>query len=157
VGAERQRLLDRGPSLAQAQDEIGLAVIDEIGDLGRAVVRIDRHAADADAVEGQRVKHMLGPILQQRRDAMTDAVARAAEDLRQFLDPSACLAVRDLEARRQVAALLVGRHRQERPTGVGGDGGCEHCSDGRAVHDLGHWLPLLRARAAYACPGWKTE
>ena len=85
---------DRGLSLAQGQDEIGLAVVDEIGDLGGAVVRIDRHAADAEAVERQRVQDMLGPVLQQRRDAMADAIARLPVERRQFLDPLPGLAVR---------------------------------------------------------------
>src|SRR5260370_29067552 len=89
---------------------------------------------------------MLGPILQERRDAMADTIARPPIDRRQFLDTLAGLAVRDLEARRQVAALLVGGHRQERTTGVRGDGGRERCRDGRAVHNLGHWFPLLPTR-----------
>ena len=80
VRALRQGLRDRGLSRAEGQDEVGLAVIDEIGDLRGAVVRIDRHAAHADAVEGQLVKHILGPVLQQRRDAVADAIARPPVD-----------------------------------------------------------------------------
>ena len=113
-------------------------MVDEIGDLGGAVVRIDRHAAHADAVEGQRMQHMLGPILEQRCDAVADAVARLPVECRQFLDRLPGLAVRHLEARWQIGAVFIGGHGQKRAAGMRGNRRGKRCSDGRTVHDLGH-------------------
>jgi len=134
----RQGLADRRLSFAKGEDEIGLAMVDEIGDLGGTIVRIDRDAAYADGVQGQRVKHMLGPVLQQRRNAVADAVARLPVEIRQRRDALPRLAIRHLEARWQVGAIFAGRHGQKGPTGMRGYGSRECRRDGRTVHDLGH-------------------
>ena len=49
-------------------------MVDQIGNLRGPIVRIDRHAADAKAVEGERVQDMLGAVLQQRRVPVPVAV-----------------------------------------------------------------------------------
>ena len=128
---------------AECQHQIGLAVLEQVGGLPRPVVRIDRHAADADAVQRQLVQDVLGAILEQRRHAMAQAIARAGVGCRQLLDARARLRVRHLEARGQVAALVVGRDGQERPVGMGRYRCRKDSADGGVVPYLRHIsLPL---------------
>ena len=75
----RQGLAHLPLANAERQHEIGLAVLEQVGGLCRPVVRIDRHAADADAVQRQLVQDVLGAVLEQRRHAMPQAVARARD------------------------------------------------------------------------------
>ena len=49
VRALRQGLSDLALAGGERQHQIGLAVLEQVGGLARPVVRIDRHAADADA------------------------------------------------------------------------------------------------------------
>ena len=118
VRALRQGLAHLCLAGAERQHEIGLAVLQEVGRLARPVVRIDGHAAGADAVQRQRVQDVLGAVLQQRRHAMPEAIARARVSRRQLVDARPRLRVRQLEALRQVAALVVGRDGQEWTVGM---------------------------------------
>ena len=85
-----------------------------VEDLVVPIVRIDRHAAHADAIEGQLVQDVLGPVLQQSCHPMTKAIAGLLIDCRKLLDALAGLAIGDLKPRGQIVASVVCRHRQER-------------------------------------------
>ena len=57
------------------------------------------------------MQDVLGTVLQQRCHAVANAIARPAIDRRKFINTLARLAVGDLEARGQIAAIVVCRHR----------------------------------------------
>jgi hypothetical protein len=54
---------------------------------------------------------VLGTVLQQSRHAVAKPIARLAIDRRKFINTLADLAVGDLEARGQIAASVIRRHR----------------------------------------------
>ncbi len=111
VGALRQRLSDLSFSRVKRQNDIGLAVVNKVRNLPRSVIRIDRHAAYADAVQGQLMKDVLGTVLQQSRHAVAKAIARHPIDRREFINTLAGIAVGELEARGQIAASVICWHR----------------------------------------------
>ena len=55
--------------------QVHLRMLQHIGHLARTVVGVERHAADAQRIHRQLVQQVLGPVLQQQRDAMAHAVA----------------------------------------------------------------------------------
>jgi hypothetical protein len=75
-------------------------MLDKVGRLRGPIIGIDRHAARANAVEGQLVKDVVGMVLQQRRHAMAEAIACRPVDRRQRIDAPAGLTVGNLESRR---------------------------------------------------------
>ena len=74
--AVREGLGDLGFARGQRQDQIGLAVLEQVGGLAGAVVGVDRHAAGADGVQRQLVQDVLGPVLEQRGDAVAERRSR---------------------------------------------------------------------------------
>ena len=109
VAAVREGLGDLAFARGERQDQIGLAVLEQVGGLAGAVVGVDRHAADADGVQRQLVQDVLGPVLEQRGDAVAEAVAGAAVSGGQLRNALAGVAVGDFEAGGEIAAALVRR------------------------------------------------
>ena len=93
--------------------QIDLRMLQHIGHLARAVVGIQRHAADAQRVHRQLVQQMFGPVLQQQGDAVAQAVAGIGIGLHQRAHRLCCGGIAQLVAGRVVAARRVGRHGQE--------------------------------------------
>jgi hypothetical protein len=57
--------------------QVDLRVVEHVGHLARAVVAVQRHAANAQRVHRQLVQQVLEPVLQQQRHAVAEAVAGA--------------------------------------------------------------------------------
>ncbi|MCY1539262.1 hypothetical protein D9M68_748420 [compost metagenome] len=67
--------LQVGGALGQRDGQADLAVADEVDQLGRAHLGVDRHHARAQRVQRQPMEDEGGPVLQQQADAVAVAVA----------------------------------------------------------------------------------
>ena len=126
---------------SERQHEIGLAVVEEIGRLAGTILGIDGHDADAQRIERELVQDVLGAVLEQRRDAVAEAIARICVGGRQLGGAPAGLAIGDLEARGQIAARRARRDGEEGVAGMRRDRGGKDSADGRGVHDFAHGSP----------------
>lgn len=64
-------------------------MLQQIGDLAGAIVRIDRHAGGADRVQRQLDEEMFRPVVEQHRHPVSVAEPCGAERLRHGLDLTA--------------------------------------------------------------------
>ncbi len=64
-----------GRALGQGHGQADLAVADQVDQLGRAHLGVDRHHAHAERVEREPVEEERGPVLEQQADAVAVAVA----------------------------------------------------------------------------------
>ena len=86
MGAFRERVDQLLAACGQRDHQLRLAVLQEIGDLSRAILGIYGNAADAEAVEGKLVQDVVGPVLQQGRHAMAEAISGRAIERGERLD-----------------------------------------------------------------------
>ena len=119
-----------GP-LGQGDGKADLAVADQVLELCRAHLRVDRHHARAQRVQGQPVEQEGGTVLEQQPDPVTVAVAGPCISLAQRLHLCGRIAPRDGTfrdpvglRRRRLDAQEIGRRGARR-------GGREHVVNGR--------------------------
>ena len=74
MGALAQSFVDAPGVGCKRQHQVGLAVVQQVGDLTRPIVGVDGHAAYAEAVERELVQDVLGPVLEKRGDPVAIAV-----------------------------------------------------------------------------------
>ena len=118
VGALRECAAHLAFACGKRQDEVGLAVLEEVGDLARTVVRIDRHTAHPDGVQGQFVQDVLGTVLEQSRYALSGTVAGISVSGGQLRNAPPGLPVRDFEAGWEIVPSFARRHGKERTVAV---------------------------------------
>ena len=113
-------------ALARDQHEFDFGVLQQICDLVRPIVGIDRHSGHAERVERQLVQEMLRPVVEQHRDAMAVAVSGRTIDPGQATHLARRAGKIDLESVLVVRAMRARRHGQKRPRAVGlrGAGKC---------------------------------
>ena len=122
----------------QHHDQIDARVIDEVRDLARAVVGIDRHAACAERVHRELVQHVLGPAFEQQANAVTAAVASGGIAMHERADFVGCGVEADLVSLRVIRAARIRGHRQQRVTAVATCSGEERLAERRVVVDGDH-------------------
>ena len=116
------------------QNQIGFAMIQKVGNLGRAIVRIDRHAGNAERVERQLVQAMLRPVLQRHSYSVPVAITGVPIARDQLIDRACGICVVDFVSVLVITARRVRRHAEERPVAMARDGFAKR-HIGRLVHN----------------------
>ena len=101
-----------GAALLGGNGQFGARVLQEIGDLGGPVVRIDRHPGHPGDGTGQLDDEILGPVFEQDRDAVAVTVAGSGEQGRECVDLAFDVRVRVRAPCRLIAALRISRNDQ---------------------------------------------
>src|SRR5262245_40488840 len=107
---------------SEGEHEVWFAVLEEISHFIGAVVRSDRYATHTDRIQRQLVQNMLGTIFEQDGDTVSKTIAGASVGADEIPDKPVCFTIGDLEAVRQIVALIVCRYGKKRPLAMGRNG-----------------------------------
>ncbi len=88
-------------------------MVDQVGQLARAVIRVDGHTTHAQRIHGQLVQHVFRTAFQQQADPVRKTVARLAIAGRQGGHGIARLGVAQLQPLRVVITLRIGGNRHQ--------------------------------------------
>ena len=105
----------------QADGGVHLGMFQQIVHLVPQVIGIDRNLRHAQPVQGQKMHHMGGMVVQRQRDPMPRPPASPGPGLGQCVHSAQHAGKADLGPFRQIGAALTRRHAEEWPRPMEGD------------------------------------